>query len=199
MGNERNAGRKRKLDTDTIARIIDKHNKGHSVSELAREYGVSRQTMSFYINDVAIDIDRENENSIQTVIRSISYWRKLNKIFGMNKDILTDYNLRLDYMCNETVNTHILVNYKAESIIIKNNYEHPLKCAFGVKKNPSWEDYLHFLEERCVPKSRDHMSVVLDDYGLDFFDPMSIVEKTGGRMSGDSYHIRIYSLEEAYA
>lgn len=199
MGNERNAGRKRKLDTDTIARIIDKHNQGHSVSELAREYGVSRQTMSFYINDVAIDINGEHENSIQTVIRSISYWRKLNRMFDVTTDNILDYNLRLDYMWKDTVNTHILVNYKTESVIVKNNYEHPLKCAFGVKKNPTWDDYLYFLEERCVPRARDHMSVVLDDYGLDFYEPMSIIEKTGGRMSGDDYHIRIYTFEEAMA
>ena len=66
MGNERNAGRKRKLDTDTIARIIDKHNKGHSVSELAREYGVSRQTMSFYINDVAAGRSNTCDKSVAT-------------------------------------------------------------------------------------------------------------------------------------
>ena len=41
--NERNAGRKRKLDNETIRELLELYHNGHSVSALAKEYGVSRQ------------------------------------------------------------------------------------------------------------------------------------------------------------
>ena len=101
-------------------------------------------------------------------------------------------------MRNKEIFTSILVNFKDEQIYIKNYTEHPLKCAFGIKRNPTWEDFTSFLEERCVPKSRDHMKVVLKDYGLDFFDPISIIEKTGGRMAEDDYCLKLYRLDAEY-
>lgn len=193
--NERNAGRKRKFDTETINKILKAYHKGHSVSELAREYGVSRQTMSFYIHDVGAEVETTVPDEIGMLVRSLSYWKKNNQYFELTNQELLDYALRLDYMLDETVLSTILVDYKHERVLVKNFTDHPMKRAFGVKKNPTWEDYLLFLEDRCVPKSRDYMKLILRDYNLDFFDPLLIIRKTGGHMAEDRRYLRIIDLE----
>ena len=195
MRNERHAGRKRKFDPETIKKITALYKEGHGVSELAREYGVSRQTMSFYVHDVSCEMELQRTDRVSTVVRGIAYWKKWNQSFGIPAEELKKCRLRMDYMSGEEVFTSILVNFSDEKIYIKNFTEHPLKSAFGIKRNPDWEDFQAFLEERCVPKSRDHLKMILEDYGLDFYDPLSIIEKTGGRMAGDQRHIRLYQLE----
>lgn len=195
MGNDRNAGRKRKLDPETIKRILQLYEEGHSVSELARKYGVSRQTMSFYIHDVSCEIEIEGSEQTRSLVRGAVYWRRLNRDFFLTENELRDCGMRMDYMLEKEICTSILVNFREERIYVKNYTDHPLKRAFGIKKNPSWSDFNEFLEERCVPRNRDHLRIVLKDYGLDFYDPLSIIEKTGGRMAGDRRHIRIYQLE----
>lgn len=196
MRNERNAGRKRKFDPETIKRIVELYEEGRGVSELAKEYGVSRQTMSFYVHDVSCEMEIYAADKESSVIREYTYWRKLNREFSVSAEELEKCRMRMEYMSGKEVFTSILVNFCDERIHIKNFTEHPLKCAFGIKRNPDWDDFQEFLEERCVPRTRDHMKIVLKDYGLDFYDTLSIIEKTGGRMAGDQRHIMIYRLED---
>ena len=198
MRNDRNAGRKRKFNPEQIHEIIEVYKKGCSISELARRYGVSRQTMSFYINEVSSEMEVTSTDEISTIIHSLTYWKKINELYSVPPAEIEKCRMRMDYMRNKEIFTTILVNFKDEQIYIKNYTEHPLKCAFGIKRNPTWEDFTSFLEERCVPKSRDHMKVILKDYDLDFFDPISIIEKTGGCMAEDDYCLKLYRLEAEY-
>lgn len=195
MANTRNAGRKRKLDTKTVRNIIKERDNGSSMSELAKKYGVSRQTMSFYIHEVAAEIAIERTSEVETFIHELTYWKRLNKDFNITQEELEKYKVRYDYMLDRQITTSILVDFKNENVIAKNYSSHPMKRAFGVKRKPTWEDFVEFVEERCVPKSRDHMKLILRDYGLSTFDPFSIIEKTGGRMAEDNRYIRIYRLE----
>lgn len=195
MGNDRNAGRKRKFDPEMIREIIEEYKKGCSISELAGRYGVSRQTMSFYVNEVACEMEVKTQDGISSIVRGLAYWKKINASFGISAAEMEKCRMRMDYMRNKEVFTSILVNFRDERIYIKNFTEHPLKCAFGVKRNPTWDDFNYFLEERCVPRSRDHMKLILKDYGLTFHDPISIIEKTGGVMAEDDFCLKIYRLE----
>lgn len=195
MANTRNAGRKRKLDTKTVRNIIKERDNGSSMSELAKKYGVSRQTMSFYIHEVAAEIAIERTSEVETFIHELTYWKRLNKDFNITQEELEKYKVRYDYMLDRQITTSILVDFKNENVIAKNYSSHPMKRAFGVKRKPTWEDFVEFVEDRCVPKSRDHMKLILRDYGLSTFDPFSIIEKTGGRMAEDNRYIRIYRLE----
>lgn len=195
MANTRNAGRKRKLDTKTVRNIIKERDNGSSMSELAKKYGVSRQTMSFYIHEVAAEIAVERTSEVETFIHELTYWKRLNKDFNITQEELEKYKVRYDYMLDRQITTSILVDFKNENVIVKNYSSHPMKRAFGVKRKPTWEDFVEFVEDRCVPKSRDHMKLILRDYGLSTFDPFSIIEKTGGGMAEDNRYIRIYRLE----
>ena len=63
--------------------------------------------------------------------------------------------------------------------------------AFGVVENPTWEDFLEFLEERCFPRTRDNLKLILQDLELDFYDPFYIIEKTQGRMGEDMQWLKV--------
>ncbi len=193
MANKK-SGRKRRFKPDVINRIIDEYNNGRSVSDLAKEYGVSRQTMSFYIHEVAAELEMSNSDNTACLVREMTYWKKLNRDFNLTAEELSRYKARYDYMLGDDILTSILVDFLHEQINIFNYSLHPMKRAFGVKKRPSWDDFVSFLEDRCVPRSRDHMKVILRDYKLDSYDPFAIVERTGGRMAEDERYIKIYRI-----
>ena len=101
------------------------------------------------------------------------------------------YKLRLYYMFENTVCTIIDIDEVTRSVSIKNYINNPQFRAFGINTEPTFEDYEEFLESRCFPRSRDKMKLELDRLGIPFYDPILIVEKTGGRMAEDSFWIKI--------
>ena len=63
--------------------------------------------------------------------------------------------------------------------------------AFGGILNPTIEDYEEFLEERCFPRTGAQMKRRLRDFGIDFYDPWLIIEKSQGRVYGDDMWIKV--------
>ena len=76
-------------------------------------------------------------------------------------------------------------------IKIKNYTDRIMFRAFGTNVEPTYDDYLVFLEDRCFPRTRDRLKLVLDDLGIPFYDPFLIVEKTKGKMAEDDFWIMI--------
>ena len=64
-----------------------------------------------------------------------------------------------------------LGEFSGKRIAIENETDEMIHRAFGIKAKPT--------------KTRDGLRMILDDIGLDFYDPMAIVEKTKGRMAED--------------
>lgn len=91
----------------------------------------------------------------------------------------------VNFMNRDELCTVIYVDYKTKEIRIENKIDNPLHCAFGINEEPTWEDWEEFLEERCFPKTRDKLKLVLKDVGVPFFDPLLIISKTKGRMAED--------------
>lgn len=58
------------------------------------------------------------------------------------------------YYDGDTLCTVILADFTAEQICIENKVDEILDTAFGVNETPSWEDFLAFLADRCIPKTR---------------------------------------------
>jgi len=179
--NVRGAGRKPRFTDAQIAEIRAKREQGMSVGALAKEYGVSRQTISTYLN--------KKDRQMEAIIESRRVWRELNRSF---KELnLVDYTLRMDFMCEEECCTQILVDFKHEKIEIKNTTDKIMLRAFGVNRNPTWEDFMEFLEDRCFPRTRDNLKLILQDLELDFYDPFYIIEKTKGRMGEDMQWLKV--------
>ncbi len=99
--------------------------------------------------------------------------------------------LRLFYMYKNRLCTLIDADEVNQKIEIHNYTNNILFRAFGITKDPTYQEYLEFLETRCFPDSRDKMKLVLQDMHLPFYDPLLIIEKTEGRMAEDDFWIRI--------
>ena len=89
------------------------------------------------------------------------------------------------YYDGDTLCTVILADFTAEQICIENKVDEILDTAFGVNETPSWEDFLAFLADRCIPKTRKGLDYYLDAVGVPEYDPVLLVEKTQGRMAED--------------
>lgn len=186
--NERGAGRKPALSKEQLNEIKKRRDKGESVTALAKEYRISRQALSGYLN--------RKDSDLEIICRTIGKWAQLNQRFR-NVNV-RDYTMRMDFMCKDECCTEILIDFKEQRIAIQNKTDDLLHRAFGIKAKPTWEDFEEFLESRCFPRSREGLSLILEDLGLDFYDPLSIIEKTRGRMAEDAQWLKIwYFVPEA--
>lgn len=179
--NERGAGRKPALSAEDVAQIRGRNEAGETVTALAKEFGISRQVLSGYLNQ---SNEKEKEK-----YQTVKAWERLNRSFeGINP---ADYNIRMEYMCEDDCCSVILVNRDKKKIEVINETDNLLHRAFGIKARPNWEDFEAFLESRCFPQSREDVDEVLDDLGLTGYEPFEIVKRTGGRMAEDLQWIKI--------
>ena len=185
--NERGAGRKPALSKEQLNEIKKRRDKGESVTALAKEYGISRQALSGYLN--------RKDSDLEIICRTIGKWAQLNQRFR-NVNV-RDYTMRMDFMCKDECCTEILIDFKEQKIAIQNKTDDLLHRAFGIKAKPTWEDFEEFLESRCFPRTREHLRLVLKDLGLDSYDPLAIVERTKGRMAEDMQWIAITYFDAA--
>lgn len=100
------------------------------------------------------------------------------------------YTMRMTLMYQNKPCTAIDVNFLQNKIRIQNYTKDILHRAFGVKENPTWEDFNVFLQDRCFPKTRGNIKTVLAELGLQDYDPLQIVEKTNGRTAEDDLWLK---------
>ena len=99
--------------------------------------------------------------------------------------------LRVWYYYRRLVCSVIDVDDVRRHVTVRNYISNPLYRAFGINTEPSYEDYLDFLESRCFPRTRDKMKLQLKELDIPFYDPVMIIEKTEGRMAGDEFWLKI--------
>lgn len=97
----------------------------------------------------------------------------------------------LYYYDGDKLCTKICADQTAQQLAIENEVSSPLSTAFGVNYQPTWDDLQVFLKDRCIPQERDGLKYYLSDLGLDRYDPLAIIRKTGGRMAEDQCWIKI--------
>lgn len=94
------------------------------------------------------------------------------------------------YMDREEPATLIDACSATRRVKILNFTDDLISRAFGIRTKPDWEDYEAFLETRCMPRTRYGIREELRGMGLDFYDPVLIIEKTRGRVYEDSQWLR---------
>ena len=160
--NPRNAGRKRKVSDEDIQKMRRMRNAGTSMQELAKTFGISRQTVERYLNKAAED----------------------------------GYTMRLTYMFRRQPCTVIDVDFLDRKVTIQNKTDDILHRAFGVKENPTWNDFELFLQERCFPRTRGNCKELVQALDLMDYDPLQIVEKTKGRLADDEMWLNFRYLPQ---
>ena len=91
--------------------------------------------------------------------------------------------------------TEICADQNDKTLSVKNYTDNIVKTAFGNNLFPDWKDFEGFLEERCVPESRSGIREYLEALGLDRYDPLEIIKKTGGRMAEDEQWIKTEEIK----
>ena len=98
------------------------------------------------------------------------------------------------YLDGERLCTSIYADFTDETLIAENHTDDPVITAFGNNSLPTWKDFMFFLEERCIPRRRAGLREYLEVLGLDGYDPLEIIMKTGGRMAEDDQLIEMATL-----
>lgn len=101
----------------------------------------------------------------------------------------------LRFYDSDTLCSTIYADFTEEAVVVENQAVSPIKTAFGNNLFPEWKDFRRFLEERCIPRQRAGLREYLEALGLDEYDPLAILEKTGGRMAEDQQWLTIEVLK----
>ncbi len=164
-------------DVDELKAISDsvkvKNNRGAGRKRKFSDEQISQMLEMQAKNISQAEIAKHFGTSRQTVVRYL------------HENLEEDYNMQIDYMYRTSVCTTIFVDFKSEKIKIINKTDDIIHRAFGIKDNPSWDDFMIFLKDRCFPESRGDKKTLLKVLGVDSYDPLQIVEKTKGKTYED--------------
>lgn len=89
------------------------------------------------------------------------------------------------YYNKDELCTTIYADFTAKELLALNHTDELIHRAFGANEAPNWDDFMAFLEERSVPRTRRGIKRILEEMGLDEYDPVKITEKSQGRMFED--------------
>lgn len=115
--------------------------------------------------------------------------------FYANKKAKGHKLLHMEFYDKNVLCTEICADQNDKTLSVKNYTDNIVKTAFGNNLFPDWTDFEVFLEERCVPESRSGIREYLEALGLDRYDPLEIIKKTGGRMAEDEQWIKTEEIK----
>jgi len=90
--------------------------------------------------------------------------------------------------------TTIHADITDETLAAGNHVGDPVRTAFGNCEHPTWDDFLVFLQDRCIPMQRAGLREYLEVIGVGEYDPLQIIQKTAGRMAEDSQWLDMESM-----
>ena len=148
---------------------ISAYSSGGTASAGSMSYRVSLP--SNWIKELGLDRDNSAElvfdgNSI--VIRPVQS-DDIN-IFKSTAIKSGHHVVQYEYFDREALCSTIVCDFTDKTLRVKNHTENLLKTAFGVKIKPVWDDFMEFMAERCVPKTRDNLSEILKELNLNSYD-----------------------------
>ncbi len=103
---------------------------------------------------------------------------------------------RIRFYDGDGLCTTIYADFTDETLIAENCVNDPVKTAFGNQPLPSWAEFQAFLRERCIPEERDGLREYLETLGLEEYDPLRLIQKTGGRMAEDQQWLEVEEISQ---
>jgi hypothetical protein len=101
---------------------------------------------------------------------------------------------KLSFYDDKQLCTVIYADFTDKTLKVKNHTEDIIKTAFGNNNLPTWEDFMNFLEERCIPRERSGIREYLEEIGVAEYNPLEIIKKTKGKMAEDKQWIEIEKI-----
>jgi len=105
--------------------------------------------------------------------------------FVLQKSELGHDIRKISFYDENVLCTVIYADFTDKTLKAQNYTDNIIKTAFGNNSLPVWDDFMQFLEERCIPKERSQIREYLDALGLDKYDALEIIKKTNGKMAED--------------
>lgn len=99
-----------------------------------------------------------------------------------------DRILDMEYLYLDQVIAHIQVHN--ELVSCENYTDDIVQKPFGKIEEPTYKNFLRFLEKRCFPRTRFNCKQILKDMELERYDPFEIVKQTHGAMWDDCFWLR---------
>jgi len=106
--------------------------------------------------------------------------------------------LRFQYLYKDEVTADVEIDYSNRKIIYQPYSDNIYILPFGTKRQPNMLDLNRFFESRCFPKERSNSKQLLQDLGVDTYDPLVIVKITHGRQLEDYCWIRFEGEDLEY-
>ena len=165
---------------------------GGTAGKNAKTYKVSLP--SAWLSEMGIGED-DREVCLSFDGRQIAIQKRLSFEDFIENKRKRKHTLKLiSYYDKDTLCTRICADFTDNLLAIKNEDVSNLHRAFGVNEVPTWDDFMAFLEDRCIPRQRDGLRYYLDQFGLDEYDPLAIVLRTEGRMAEDHGWLKVEDL-----
>lgn len=102
--------------------------------------------------------------------------------------------MKLLFWNGDDLCTIIVADFTDHTLFVENHTQQLVKTAFGENRFPTWDEFMSFLEERCIPRQREGLHDYLAVLGLDEYDPLAIIQRTQGRMAEDQQWIEVEEL-----
>lgn len=165
---------------------------GGTAGKGAKTYKVS--IPSVWAAAMGVDCS-EKEIELQFDGEQIVIKKKMSgKEFAEQKKSKQHHVKRFEYYNGHALCTVIYADFTDKTLVAENYTDFLVKTAFGQKNTPNWDDFMSFLEERCVPRQREGLQDYLEALGLDCYDPLEIVLRTEGRMAEDQQWLSVEDL-----
>ena len=103
--------------------------------------------------------------------------------------------MKLKYMWKNTCVADMEISICKKKVSVINYTDNILHRPFGRNNSPTMQDLEDFLESRCFPKARANCKQLLNDLGLQAYDPLDICIATHGRQ-WDDYNWILFEGEE---
>lgn len=141
----------------------------------------------------------EEIEQIRNLVENGMTINEVAKRFGTSRQVVSrylntppekGYTLRMTYMYRQHPCTTIDVDFLNQQIAIQNKTPDILHRAFGVIEKPTWDDFEYFLKDRCFPATRGNVKDILTSLQLTDYDPLQIVERTGGKTAEDDLWLK---------
>lgn len=101
---------------------------------------------------------------------------------------------KLSFFDDNELCSIIYADFTDKTLKAENHTEDIVKTAFGNNKIPTWDEFMDFLEERCIPKKRSGIREYLEAIGVAEYNPLEIIKKTKGKMAEDKQWIEIEEI-----